>query len=159
VQKRHTLGEFDLTSSAYPSLDAYAGMRYWFVDLDLQLDVTGAAASQLLGLSQAGALGIAKSGAIQWVDPVIGLRARHEFAPGQRFETRGDMGTLAPAAPSAGRSMGGYSRDFDVSGLKLTGSVGYRALCVDYSTTNYDGRQNGLNAILPGPVVSLGLRF
>ena len=38
------------------TLDAYAGMRYWLVDLDLQFDVAGAGASELLGLSQAGAL-------------------------------------------------------------------------------------------------------
>jgi hypothetical protein len=66
----------------------------------LQLDVTGAAASQLLGLSQAGALGIAKSGALQWVDPVIGLRTRREFAPGQRFETRGEIGGFGVGSAS-----------------------------------------------------------
>ncbi len=47
----------------------------------------------------------------------------------------------------------------DWNGLKLTGSIGYRALSVDYSRTSWDGRQNGLNAILHGPLMSLGLRF
>ena len=140
------------------SLDAYAGMRYWFVDLDLQLDVTGAAASQLLDLSQAGTRGIAKSGALQWVDPVIGLRARHEFAPGERFETRGDIGGFGAGSAFSWEVYGGYAHDFEFSGLKLTSSLGYRALSVDYSKT-INGRENGLNAILHGPVVSLGLRF
>jgi hypothetical protein len=63
-------------ANSFTSLDAYAGMRYWFVDLDLRLDATGTASSQLLGLSQAGTLAVAKSGALQWVDPVVGLRAR-----------------------------------------------------------------------------------
>ena len=110
-------------------------------------------------LSQAGALGIAKSGALQWVDPVIGLRARHEFAPGERFETRGDIGGFGAGSKFSWQVYGGYSRDFDVKGLKLTGSVGYRALSVDYSRTGSDGRQDGINAILHGPVMSLGLRF
>jgi opacity protein-like surface antigen len=144
---------------SFTSLDAYAGMRYWFVDLDLQLDVAGAATSQLLGLSEAGTLGIAKSGALQWVDPVIGLRARHEFAPGERFETRADIGGFGAGSAFSWEFYGGYSKDFEFNSLKLTSSVGYRALSVDYSKTGSDGRQNGVNWILHGPVVSLGLRF
>ena len=145
--------------NSFTSLDAYAGMRYWFVDLDLQLDVTDAAAAERLGLSQAGALGVAKSGALQWVDPVIGLRARHEFAPGERFETRGDIGGFGAGSAFSWEVYGGYSRDFEFSGLKLTSSVGYRALSVYYSKTNSNGRENGINAVLHGPVMSLGLRF
>ena len=145
--------------SSVTSLDAYAGMRYWFVDLDLQLDVAGAGTSQLLDLSQAGALGVAKSGALQWVDPVIGLRARHEFSPGQRFETRGDIGGFGAGSAFSWQVYGGYARDFEFKGLMLTSALGYRALSVNYSTTGSDGRQNGINAVLHGPVISLGLRF
>ena len=145
--------------NSFTSLDAYAGMRYWRVDLDLGLDVAGAGTSQLLDLSQAGALGIAKSGALQWVDPVIGLRARHEFGPGERFETRGDIGGFGAGSAFSWQVYGGYSRDIDWNGLKLTGSIGYRALSVDYSKTGPNGRQNGINAVLHGPVTSLGLRF
>jgi hypothetical protein len=46
-----------------------------------------------------------------------------------------------------------------LGGLKLTGSLGYRALSVDYSRKGSDGRPDGINAILHGPVMSLGLRF
>ncbi len=141
------------------TLDAYAGMRYWYVDLDLELDAAGAGASQLLGLSQLGARAVAKTGGLQWVDPVIGLRARHEFAPGERFETRGDIGGFGAGSAFSWQVYGGYSRDVDWNGLKLTGSIGYRALSVDYSKTDYDGRQSGINAILHGPLVAVGLRF
>ncbi len=146
-------------TSSFTSLDAYAGMRYWYADLDLQLDVAGAAASQLLDLSQAGALGTAKSGALQWVDPVVGLRARHEFAPGERFETRGDIGGFGAGSSFSWEVYGGYAHDFEFNGLKLTSSIGYRALSVDYSKTNSNGREGGVNAVLHGPVTSLGLRF
>ena len=146
-------------TNSFTSLDAYAGMRYWFADLDLQLDVAGAAASQLLGLSQVGALGVAKSGALQWVDPVVGLRARHEFAPGERFETRGDIGGFGAGSAFSWEVYGGYAHDFEFNGLKLTSSIGYRALSVDYSKTNSNGRESGVNAVLHGPVTSLGLRF
>ncbi len=146
-------------ANSFTSLDAYAGMRYWFADLDLQLDVAGAAASELLGLSQAGTLGVAKSGALQWVDPVVGLRARHEFAPGERFETRGDIGGFGAGSAFSWEVYGGYAHDFEWNGLKLTSSIGYRALSVDYSKTNSNGRESGVNAVLHGPVTSLGLRF
>ena len=141
------------------SLDAYAGMRYWYVNLDLQLDVAGGGTSQLLGLSQAGALGVAKSGALQWVDPVIGLRARHEFAPSERFETRADIGGFGAGSAFSWEVYGGYARDFEFKGLKLTSALGYRALSVDFSTKSSDGRRNGINTVLHGPVLSLGLRF
>ena len=155
------------STNSFTSLDAYAGMRYWFADLDLQLDVVGAPTSQFpslglgldLDLSRAGALGVAKSGALQWVDPVVGLRARHEFAPGERFETRGDIGGFGAGSAFSWEVYGGYAHDFEFNGLKLTSSIGYRALSVDYSKTNSNGREGGVNAVLHGPVTSLGLRF
>ena len=81
----------------------------------LQLDVTGAAASQIPGLnvSRAGGLGVAKSALRQWVDPVIGLRARHEFAPGERFEMRGDIGGLGAGSAFSWEVYGGYAHDFE----------------------------------------------
>lgn len=146
-------------SDSITSFDAYAGMRYWFVDLDLRLDAAGAAAAQSLGLSEVGGLAVAKSGALQWVDPVVGLRARHEFEPGQSFETRGDIGGFGAGSAFSWQVYGGYARDMDLNGLKLTGSIGYRALSVDYSKASEDSRRNGLNAILHGPLMSVGLRF
>ncbi len=44
------------------SFDAYAGMRYWFVDLDLRLDATGAAAAESIGLSEVGGLAVREIG-------------------------------------------------------------------------------------------------
>ncbi|ARN83142.1 outer membrane protein [Methylocystis bryophila] len=146
-------------ASSVTSLDAYAGLRYWRVDLDLQLDAAGAETSRLLGLNQLGARVDARSGALQWVDPVIGLRARHEFAPDQRFEARGDIGGFGAGSAFSWEFYGGYAKDFEFNGLKLTASAGYRALSIDYSRTGSDARQDGIKAILHGPVLSLGLRF
>ena len=90
---------------------------------------------------------------------MVGLRARHEFAPGERFETRGDIGGFGAGSAFSWEVYGGYARDFEFNGLKLTSSIGYRALSVDYSKTNSNGRESGVNAVLHGPVTSLGLRF
>ncbi|HXY57517.1 MAG TPA: outer membrane beta-barrel protein [Methylocystis sp.] len=145
-------------SSSFTALDAYAGLRYWYANLDIQLDAIGGASSQLLGLSQVGAYSVAKSGDLQWIDPVIGLRARHEFSPGEQFQLRGDIGGFGAGSKFSWEVYGGYSHDFEFNGLKLAASIGYRAQSVDYlQTTN--GHQSGLNAILHGPVTALSIRF
>jgi opacity protein-like surface antigen len=144
--------------SSFTAFDAYAGLRYWYVNLDLQLDAIGAASSQLLGLSQIGAYSIAKSGSLQWIDPVIGGRVRHEFSPGEQFQLRGDVGGFGAGSKFSWEFYGGYSKDFEFYGLKLTTSLGYRALSVDYSR-QINGQASGLNTILHGPVTALSLRF
>jgi len=144
--------------SSFTALDAYAGLRYVYLGLDLSLDVVGAANSQLLGVETVGARAIAKSGAIQWIDPVVGLGVRHEFSPGQEFQMRGDVGGFGVGSKFSWQFYGGYSRDFEFGGLKLSSLIGYRALSVDYSTF-FNGRRNGLNAIIHGPVTGVSLRF
>ena len=124
-------------------------------------NVTGAAASQIPGLyvSRAGGLGVAKSGALQWVDPVIGLRARHEFAPGERFETRGDIGGFGAGSAFSWEVYRGYAHDFEFNGLKLTEldrlSGAERRLFED----EQQRPREWVNAVLHGPLVSVGLRF
>lgn len=145
-------------ASSFTALDAYAGLRYWYLDVDLSLNTVSAASSQLLGLSQVGAKSIAKSGGLQWVDPVLGMRVRHEFAPGEEFQVRGDIGGFGAGSKFSWEFYGGYSRDFEFNGLKLASMIGYRALSVDYSQSS-NGRQSGINAILHGPVTGLSLRF
>ncbi|QGM45621.1 outer membrane protein [Methylocystis heyeri] len=144
--------------NSFTALDAYAGLRYWFLNTNMRLDIVGAANAQLLGLDQLGAWAIAKSGDIQWIDPVIGGRLRHEFAPGEQFQLRGDIGGFGAGSKFSWQVYGGYSHDFEFCGLKLTSSIGYRALSVDYSQT-IKGQPSGLNAILHGPVTSISLRL
>ena len=140
------------------ALDAYAGLRYGYIGLDLTLNAFGAANSELLELDVVGARSTARSGKIQWVDPVVGLRVRHEFAPGEEFQMRGDIGGFGAGSKFSWQFYGGYSRDFEFKGLKLTGMVGYRAVSIDYSTWR-NGQENGLNAIIHGPVTGVGMRF
>jgi opacity protein-like surface antigen len=144
--------------NSFTALDAYAGLRYWLLNVNMRLDAIGATSSQLLGLDQVGAMALAKSGDLQWIDPVVGGRLRHEFAPGEQFQLRGDIGGFGAGSKFSWEVYGGYSHDFDFYGLKLTSALGYRALSVDYSQT-INGRPNGINAILHGPVMSLGMRL
>ena len=44
------------------------------------------------GLTISGNRATASSGAVQWVDPLIGMRLRHSPAPGEEIAVRGDVG-------------------------------------------------------------------
>ena len=143
---------------AFTAFDAYAGIRYMYVGVDANLDAIGVVNSAALGLNEVGAKAIAASGAMQWVDPTVGIRVRHDIAPGQEFQFRGDIGGFGAGSKFSWEAFGGYSYDFQLAGRTLTGMLGYRALSVDYSQQN-NGRQSGLNAILHGPVTGFAWRF
>ena len=145
-------------TDSFTAIDIYAGLRYWFVGLDLTLDAVGAANSQLLGFDEIGTKAFAKSGNLQWIDPVIGLGLRQQIASGHTFQLRGDIGGFGVGSKFSWQTFGGYNYDFTFSSLNLTGMVGYRAVSVDYSRDS-GNRRNGLNAILHGPVIGLAMRF
>lgn len=145
-------------SEATTAIDAYAGLRYNYVGIDLSLDAFGAANSQLLGLEAVGAKAIAKSGGIRWVDPLVGLRLRRQFSPSEEFQMRGDIGGFGAGSKFSWQFYGGYNRDFEFNGMKLTSSVGYRVLSIDY-VEGWGNQKRGLDAILHGPVSGISLRF
>ncbi len=142
----------------FTALDAYAGLRYWYIGLDLSLDVVGAVNSQLLGVDLLGAKAIAKSGNIQWIDPVIGLGLRHQFAPGEEFQFRGDIGGFSVGSKFSWQTFGAYNHNFSYAGYDFTSTMGYRALSVDYSD-GFGNRRRGIDAIIHGPVMAASLRF
>ncbi len=157
----YELARWKLTDApgAFTAFDGYAGIRYMYVGIDANLDAIGFANSEALGLEQIGAKAIAQSGAMKWVDPTIGMRVRHDIAPGQEFQFRGDIGGFGAGSKFAWEAYGGYSYDFNIAGRTITGTLGYRALAVDYVQQNSNGHTSGINAILHGPVFGFGSRF
>ncbi len=157
----YELARWKLTNApaSFTALDAYAGMRYFYLGADLTLRALGAVTSPFLDVDQLGARAHAKSRGIEWVDPVVGLRMRHSFSPGENFEMRGDIGGFGVGSKFSWQFYGGYSHDFEFNGMKFAGLVGYRALSVDYSTRRWDGRENGINAIIHGPITGVSMRF
>ncbi|WP_442755182.1 outer membrane protein [Methylocystis sp. JAN1] len=146
------------TPNSFTAIDAYAGLRYANIGLNLSADFAGAANSSLLGVQQIGGKSILGSGALWWIDPVIGLRMRHSFTPGGTFEMRGDIGGFGAGSKFSWQFFGGYNTDFEVNGVKLTGLIGYRALGMNFSKW-VDGRENGVNAVIHGPVTGVGMKF
>jgi opacity protein-like surface antigen len=154
------LGRWKLVNApgAVTSIDAYTGLRYANIGLQLTADFFGAANSPLLGVERLGAKSILSSGALWWMDPVVGLRLRHTFVPGSSFEMRGDIGGFGAGSTFSWQAFGGYNADIELMNVKLTALVGYRALGIDFSK-RVDGQTNGIDAVVHGPVSGLGMSF
>jgi len=140
------------------ALDLLGGARYWSQELALSLAVDGSVDLGKLGLEKSGSLAVARSGTLEWVDPFVGLRVRHQLAPGKELQFLGDIGGFGVGSDLTWQLFGGYSFDFSVWQAALHGVVGYRALAVDYSQ-NDAGNKNSLDLILHGPVVGLSFRW
>ena len=140
------------------ALDLLGGARYWNQELDLSLAVDGSVDLSKLGLERSGSRAVARSGTLEWVDPFVGLRVRHELAPGKELQFLGDIGGFGVGSDLTWQLFAGYSFDFAVWQTTLHGLVGYRALAVDYSQDSGANRNN-LDLILHGPVVGLSFRW
>jgi hypothetical protein len=140
------------------ALDVLAGARYWNEQLDLSLAVNGAVDFGRVGLKRSGSVAVARSGTLDWVDPFVGLRLRHQLAPGKELQFLGDVGGFGVGSDFSWQLFGGYSFDFSLWQANLHGLVGYRALAVDYSQDSAPSK-NSIDLILHGPVVGLSFRW
>ena len=139
------------------AFDLLGGARYWNQELDLSLGVDGSVDLGNLGLKRSGSRAVARSGTLEWVDPFVGLRVRHQLSPGSELQFLGDVGGFGVGSDFTWQLFGGYSFDFAIWQTPLHGIVGYRALAVDYTQ---DGpNKNNLDLILHGPVVGLSFRW
>lgn len=145
------------TSMRYTAIDLVAGARYWHQELDVNLAVTGAL--NLGGLVVSGSRATARSGGVDWVDPLIGMRVRHQLAPGQELVLRGDVGGFDIGSNFSWNLLGAYSWDIAVrNGVSYSGLLGYRALSVDYE------KGSGVNkyaydVVQHGPIMGLTLKY
>ena len=102
---------------------------------------------------------IAKSGSVDWIDPLLGARARLEIAPGQRLFARGDVGGFNVGSRFSWQAIGGYSFDFaEKNGITYSGIIGYRALYVDYTQGTGQSRY-AYKMLQAGPVIGIGFQF
>jgi hypothetical protein len=138
------------------ALDLLVGARYWDQQLELSLAADGSVDFGKLGLTKSGSRAVARSGALEWVDPVVGLRLRQQLASGGELQFLGDIGGFGAGSDLTWQLFGGYSFDFWKSALH--GVVGYRVLSVDYGQTN-QGFKNNLDLVLYGPVAGLSFRW
>jgi hypothetical protein len=102
---------------------------------------------------------IARSGTIDWVDPLVGGRVRVAIAPGHELFVRGDVGGFGAGSKFSWQAVGGYSFDYAVqNGITWSGLIGYKALYVDYAQ-GQGRRRYEFDMLQHGPVVGISLRF
>jgi opacity protein-like surface antigen len=154
----YELGRWTLVSvpASVTAIDAYAGFRY--VNMTLDFDAEAIAGVTSPDFQRVGGRSVVRTGAMWWMDPVVGLRMRHSFAPGNNFEFRGDIGGFGAGSKFIWQVFGGYSADFHYEGVNFTTLVGYRALGVNFSQWNA-GRENGIDSIIHGPLTGVGVKF
>jgi hypothetical protein len=140
------------------ALDVLAGFRYWNTSVDMTFDRNTTVDLSRLGFEVTRSFAIAHDGGLNWVDPLIGLRLRHQFTPNQELLVRGDVGGFGLQSTFAWQALAGYSYQWQLKGYALAGVVGYRALSTSYSTgSGLDTR--GLDILMHGPIVGASLRF
>lgn len=138
------------------AIDILGGARYWYQDMAINLAI-GVGGGELINPRPG--LFIARAGSVDWVDPVIGGRIRHQLAPGQDLVLRADIGGFDVGSQFSWNALAAYSWDIAVrDGVTYSGVLGYRALDVDYE------QGSGLNkyeydVLMHGPIVGLTVGF
>jgi hypothetical protein len=134
-----------------------SGARYWYQEADLSLDA--ARTLDIGDLEIAGSRAFARSGSIDWLDPVIGARVRYAVAPGHELFLRGDIGGFGIGSEFSWQAIGGYSFDFALyQDVTFSGVIGYRALSVDYAQGS--GRSGyEFDMLQHGPILGVSMRW
>jgi hypothetical protein len=132
----------------YTAIDLLVGARYWHQELAINLALAGGL--DTTGLVVTGGRAIARAGSVDWVDPVVGARVRHQLAPGRELVLRGDIGGFDVGSKLSWNVLGAYSWHIAArNGVTYAGILGYRLLAVDYekgagvSRYEYDVLQHG----------------
>lgn len=143
------------------SLDVYGGGRLWWQQAEASLALNAQLALVLprRTFTISGGRAVAASGDVSWIDPIVGLRLRHQFAPGHELTLSGDVGGFDVGSQSSWQAIGAYRWTFaKTNNVTWSGLLGYRALYVDYAegsgTTLY-----AFDMLQHGPIVGLSARF
>jgi hypothetical protein len=140
------------------AIDLYGGARVWWQQVDLDANLA-ATLSVLHLLTVSRDLSIGKSGDVTWVDPLVGARLRHQFAPGMNLVVSGDVGGFGAGSKFSWQALAALNYDFYVTkNVTWSGMIGYKALNVDYSQgsglSHYE-----YNMTMHGPVMGVTARF
>ena len=142
------------------ALDVYAGGRLWWqeaeADLSVSATITGLGP---LGLTLTRSGTAAATGNVTWVDPIVGVRFRHQFSPGMRAFIKADVGGFGAGSKFSWQAIAAIDYDlFKFNGATWSGMVGYKALHVDYSQGS-GLSQYEYNMTMFGPILGITARF
>ena len=99
------------------------------------------------------------SDSVNWVDPIVGARLRHQFAPNWSLVASGDVGGFGAGSKFSWKAAAVVNYDFYVhNNVTWSGMIGYKALHVDYiKGSGLD--QFEFDMTLYGPVFGITARF
>jgi hypothetical protein len=139
------------------AIDVFGGARGWWQTADASLSASGTINIGDLTRNADGTL--TASGSASWVDPLVGVRLRHQFAPGWNFVASGDVGGFGVGSKFSWQALAALNYDFYVhNGITWSGMAGYRALYVDYSKGS-GLSEYGFNMTMHGPIIGITARF
>ena len=139
------------------AIDVLAGARYWHQEMGVNLALAGTLDVGDLQISRGFAA--ARSGSVDWVDPVVGARLRYNLAPGHDVMLRGDVGGFGVGSQFSWNALAAYSFIFaKQDGVTYSGLLGYRALSADYEQGS--GRTKYVyDQVMHGPITGLTIGF
>ena len=148
-------GGYEVMKVNQIAFDVLAGARYWRQDLGVNL----ALGLDITGLNISRGIAIARSGDVDWLDPLVGGRIRMNVARGEVLLLRADVGGFGVGSEISWNALAAYSFDIAaMDGVTYSGILGYRALYVDYEQgsgrTKYE-----YDVLQHGPVTGLSVRF
>lgn len=141
------------------AIDGLMAFRYWNNSVAATFDASATVDFSRLNFERSFGLAIARADTIQWVDPVFGVRVRHQFTPHQEFTVRGDIGGFGLGSQFSWQAVAVYSYAWELDGgQKLAALLGFRALGVNYSSGS-GLNAVGINETLYGPIIGISYRF
>ncbi len=139
------------------AIDVLAGARYWHQNVAINLALT--TTLDIAGLDLSRDRAIARARGVDWVDPLVGLRIRHQLVPGQELLLRGDVGGFDAGSQFSWNVLATYSWQIGVHyGVTYSGMLGYRALSVDFEKGSGVNRYE-YDVVQHGPLLGLTLKF
>jgi len=157
----YELARWGSPAGSATSVDIYAGGRLWWqqAEASLNVDATLQAFLPRRTLTLNGTRAVANSGDMTWVDPLVGMRLRHQFMPGQELTLSGDVGGFGVGSEFSWQAIGAYRFAFAKAyGAEWSGMIGYRALYVDYSKGSGDTLYQ-FDMLQHGPIAGISARF
>jgi len=129
----------------------------------VNLDLTGTlylSDPRLSRFDRSRSVGVADSGTLQWVDPLFGLRMRHQITPSQEVMLKGDVAGFGISGSStfSWQVAALYSYTWPFDGYAIAALGGYRALSTSISLDS-GANVSGLNLTLHGPLIGVTVKF
>lgn len=143
------------------AFDVLAGGRYWFQRADITLNMSAALNVNVpdLEFSADRRKATARSGNISWVDPFVGFRVRHKFAPGHDLSLEADLGGFGIGSRISYQALGAWHFNIGTTGsVGWAGVLGYRVLYVDYIRGEGSSLFH-MNLLQQGPLIGLTAKF